>query len=160
MKKTMLWILAAALIFLWLLLLLEGGFHISTAGIGELDKLVPGDIPAQLPSAFSNTEKEDVAVSVYRDAGDEKTFYILEFSKNLLFDKYALAEVHKCDEPLRAFRTVASSPLHHYAYEVDLVEGTIEIYEGSRNRNLTSSLLSLTLCLLGIGFSAWKGKGA
>lgn len=147
MKKWISRVLCAVIIVLGITCLLEGGFHIFTIGRKELYKQVPRGLFVEYPSVISNTEKQDVAVIVYRDAEKADTYYILEFSKNLVFDRFALTEVHQWEEPAEVFRTVVSSRLHHYAYSVDMEQGTVEISDGDPNYALPRFLITFALCM-------------
>lgn len=144
-RLRILWLVLALLVFVcsaWNLL--EGGMFLSTAKRGQLETLVTKVEGAVCPP-IAVGEKENVVVALCENQAGG--MYILEFSKNTLFDRYSLREAHRWygTDP---FATVASSAIRNYPYEVDLETDTVTIYDGSLRNNVWNDVITLVLSLL------------
>lgn len=136
------WLRGSAVVFLVLgiLLLLEGGFRISTATADNLEALIPKKLGSLGPCVASGGEK-DVIVRVYQDQSQENRYYFLEFSKNTLFDRYALTDTWSVEDTKKPVYNVVSSALRMYPYEVDVHKGTVTLFKHSTAQNVSRSTL-------------------
>lgn len=139
---------AMAIMILGILLLLEGGFRISTATADNLEALIPKKLGSLGPCVASGGEK-DVIVRVYQDQSQENRYYCLEFSKNTLFDRYALTDTWSYEDTAEPIKSIVSSALRMYPYEVDVHKGTVTLFKPSTSHNVSTSTLYI---LFGAGF--------
>lgn len=142
--------LGIILLLAGILFFLEGGFHLSTTRYDDLDKITSSNSNILFPSIAENATKKDVIVSVHKDREAENSVYILEYSKNTIWDRYSLTDIHKCDLETGQFRSVVSSARYDYAYTVDLTNMSVEIYDGNNSGNLAWSIFTFSVGLLDI----------
>ncbi len=136
-----------------MMILLEGGFHLSTLKADELNKALP---EGNYALVMENTKQDDVIVQVYCNE-KHHTFLVMEFSKNILFPRYRLTEKHFMPTKKHSFTTVISSALHDYAYQVDYQTMTIDIAEGQLSwDNIRLAVLQFILGISIIASSFYK----
>lgn len=141
-----------------IILFLEGGFRLSIIQYDDFKKITSFNSNILFPSIAENTAKEDVIVSVHHDRETENTVYILEYSKNTVWDRYSLTDVHKCNIETGQFRSVVSSAVFDYPYEVDFADMSIEIYDGSISRNLMLAIFAFAIGLFNFLYSYAQKK--
>lgn len=150
--------LGIILLLAGILVFLEGGFRLSTTRYDDLEKITSSNSNILFPGIAENATKKDVIVSVHDDRETENTVYILEYSKNTIWDRYSLTDIHKCDMETGQFHSVVSSALYDYPYTVDLTNMSVEIYDGNVSGNLTWSIFAFSVGLLSILYTFIQGK--
>ena len=139
MKKSIQWGSLIFLIAAACMLLLEGGFRISTGRYDQLQEMVTLENALLLESGESS--RADVVVFLYEETGKDNVYYLVEFSKNSLWNRYCVAEVNRWEDTgAQTYNSVASSAMYHYPYSVDLQRKTVTIFEGTRRNNLLYSV--------------------
>lgn len=128
------------------ILITEGGFRISHITYDELPNYVAPDMVEASPCILEHSEQKDVVISVYMDKNNKNSFYILEFARNMIFNRYSLIDTHICTLSDQKFNSVVSTAFYDYAYSVDLPNLSIDIFE----KNLSGTpFYSLFLIFLG-----------
>lgn len=150
--------LGIILLLAGILFFLEGGFRLSTTRYEDLEKITSSNSGILFPSIAENTTKKDVIVSIHHDREAENTVYILEYSKNTIWDRYSLNGVHKCDMETGQFHSVVSSARYDYPYSVDLTNMSIEIYDGKVSGNLIWVILVFGVGLLDLLYALVLGR--
>ncbi len=150
--------LGIVLLLIGIIFFLEGGFRLSTMQYDDLEKITSSNSNILFPSIAENATKKDVVVSVHYDRETEDTVYILEFSKNTVWDRYSLTDVHKCSTQTDQFQSVVSSAIFDYPYMVDLTNMSVEIYDGSISRNLVWAIFAFSVGFLNFLYSFTQGR--
>lgn len=126
-----------------LLLLLEGGFRFSVTNKNNINKLIPSEKKINNDWLVASSEKKDIIINLYYNQQD--TIYILEYSKNTIFNLYSLTQINeiKTTNDNNIFNSVISSAINHYAYSVDSKKMEVKIHEPVFSENVYNSLLIL-----------------
>lgn len=155
-KRILCILVGVALVVIGIILITEGGFRISHITYDEIPQYAIQDVANGSPWLQKFSERKDVAISVYMDSNSIGTFYILEFSRNTISNRYSLVDTHICTVTGQPFYSVVSTAFYDYAYCVDLPNLSVEIFE----ENISSTLYySIFILSLGIGFCFYKKKG-
>lgn len=159
MKKRVSFALAGLILLtIGAILITEGGFRISRITYDDLPRYEIQSIAAGSPYLMKYSQQEDAVISVYADQNSEDTFYILEFTRNTVFNRYSLADSHIYTVSDSPFYSVVSTAFYDFPYCVDLSGSAIEIYEGTISGNLYFSLFLLLLGVAVIFYSRKEGK--
>lgn len=110
-----------------IILITEGGPHISHITYGELPQYTTQDMVDNSPCLLEYSGERDVVISVYRN--NNNSFRILEFARNMLFNRYSLVDTHIYNGSAQPFYSVVSTAFFDYAYCVDVSNFSIEIAE-------------------------------
>lgn len=129
-------------------MLLEGGFRISTGRYDRLQEMVALEDAVLVGSGESS--RADVVVFLYQESGRDNGYYMVEFSKNSLWDRYCVAEVNRWEDAgEQTYNSVASSARYHYPYSVEFRTKTVTVFEGTRRNTLLHSVwLFGAVCLV------------
>lgn len=159
MKKRVSFALAGLILLtIGAILITEGGFRISHIAYDDLPKYeIQGKVDGS-PCLTKYSRKEDAVISVYADQNSENTFYILEFARNTVFNRYSLADTHIDTVSDQPFHSVVSTAFYDYPYRVDLSNGSIEIFEGTISGTLSYSLFLLSLGTAVIVYGICSGR--
>lgn len=144
------------LVVMGILFITEGGLRISRITYDELPRYTTQDMVANSPSFLEYSGERDVVISVYRN---NNSFCILEFARNLFFNRYSLVDTHVYDASDQPFYSVVSTALFDYAYCVDVSNFSIEIAERKISSAPFYSLFIISLGCTMILLQKRKGNG-
>ena len=147
MKQKAKWFFIAiglCLIFIGLMLLLEGGFRISIKSLSE----IKDEIEHSSQQKVLNTAEKDNALVLYCSGKNKNEDVIYEVIKNPITSKYSIADRNIADKHEKNFFSVLESSIFVYGYEVDLSTGSISIYERSLSNNLYISIIFILLGMI------------
>ena len=131
------------LVVMGILFITEGGLRISRITYDELPRYTTQDMVANSPSFLEYSGERDVVISVYRN---NNSFCILEFARNLLFNRYSLVGTHIYNASDTPFYSVVSTAFFDYPYCVDVSNSSIQIAE---RKISTTPFYSLFIIALG-----------
>lgn len=145
MKKTRISyaLIGFILVAMGIILITEGGLHISNITYDDLPQYTTQDMVGSFPCLLGYSEKRDVVISVYKD--NNNSFYILEFARNMLFNRYSLVDTHIYNGSAQPFYSVVSTAFFDYAYCVDVSNFSIEIAERKISSTPFYSLFVISL---------------
>ena len=132
------------LVAMGIILITEGGPHISHITYDELPQYSPQDMADCSPCLLECSEKRDVVISVYMD--NTNVFHILEFARNMFFNRYSLVGTHIYNASDTPFYSVVSTAFFDYPYCVDVSNSSIQIAE---RKISTTPFYSLFIIALG-----------
>ena len=144
------------LVVMGILFITEGGLRISRITYEELPRYTTQDMVANSPSFLEYSGERDVVISVYRD--NNNAFRILEFARNLLFNRYSLVDTHIYDASDQPFYSVVSTAFFDYAYCVDVSNFSVEIAERKISSTPFYSLFIISLGCTMIFLQKRKGE--
>lgn len=121
----------------------EGGLRLSHITYDELTKYTTQDVGNHSPCLLEYSEDRDVVIAVY--GNNNNVFRILEFARNMLFNRYSLVDTHVYDAPDQPFYSVVSTAFFDYAYCVDVSNFSIEIAERKISSTPFYSLFIISL---------------
>lgn len=126
-----------------IILITEGGLHISHLPYDELTQYTTEDMADSAPYLLECSEGRDVVISVYRD--NHNAFHILAFARNMLLGRYSLVDTHIYNASNKPFYSVVSTAFFDYAYCVDLSNSSIEFAERKLSSTPFYSLFVISL---------------
>ena len=132
------------LVAIGIILITEGGLRISHIPYDELPQYSPQDMADCSPCLLECSEKRDVVISVYMD--NTNAFHILEFARNMFFNRYSLVGTHIYNASDQPFYSVVSTAFFDYPYCVDVSNSSIQIAE---RKISTTPFYSLFILFLG-----------
>ena len=124
------------LVAIGIILITEGGLRISHIPYDELPQYSPQDMADCSPCLLECSEKRDVVIS----------FHILEFARNMFFNRYSLVGTHIYNTSDTPFYSVVSTAFFDYPYCVDVSNSSIQIAE---RKISTTPFYSLFIIALG-----------
>ena len=119
------------LVAIGIILIAEGGLRISHIPYDELPQYPPQDMADCSPCLLECSEKRDVVISVYMD--NTNAFHILEFARNMFFNRYSLVGTHIYNASDQPF------------YSVDISNSSIQIAERKISTTPFYSLFTMAL---------------
>lgn len=134
------------LVAMGIILITEGGLHISHITYDELPKYITQDMSDDSPCLLKYSEERDVVISVYMN--NNNSFRILEFSRNMLFNRYSLVDTHIYNASDKPFSSVVSTAFFDYAFCVDVSNSSVEIAD----RKISSTPF-YSLFIISLGFA-------
>ena len=156
MKQKGRWVFFAiglCLIFIGLMLLLEGGFRVSKKSLSE----IKDEIEQSSQQKVLNTAEKDNALVLYCSGQNKNEAIIYEVIKNPITRKYSIADRSIADKYEKRFFSAIESSIFVYGYEVDLSTGSISIYERSLSNNLYISIIFILWGLIMILYQTRRG---
>lgn len=147
-------IISVFLIISGLFVILKSDFKFPMFSQSQVLDLLPKEIRSM--NLITTAKKDDVIIHVYRKNQEE--FYIAEFSKKTLLDLYSLSELVEVRDIEKEYNSVISSSLNEYAYKLDLVNQTIQIFEGKHPISIYYGLFELLTGILLLLYSVINSK--
>ena len=131
------------LVAMGIILITEGGPHISHITYDELPQYTTQDMVDNSPCLLEYSGERDVVISVYRN--NNNSFHILEFARNMIFNRYSLVDTHIYVASDQPFYSVVSTAFFDYAYCVDVSNFSIKIAERKISSRPFYSLFIISL---------------
>lgn len=131
------------LVAMGIILITEGGPHISHITYDELPQYTTQDMVDNSLCLLEYSGERDVVISVYRN--NNNSFHILEFARNMLFNRYSLVDTHIYVASDQPFYSVVSTAFFDYAYCVDVSNFSIKIAERKISSTPFYSLFIISL---------------
>lgn len=131
------------LVAIGIILMTEGGLRISHIPYDELPQYLPQDMADSSSCLLECSEKRDVVISVYMD--NAGAYHILEFSRNMFFNRYSLVGTHIYNTSDQPFYSVVSTAFFDYPYCVDVSNSSIQIAERKISTTPFYSLFTMAL---------------
>ena len=143
-KKRILYaLISLILIAIGIMLIAEGGLRISHITYDELPQYTTPDTVDHPLCLLGYSEEKDVVISVYRN--NNNSFRILEFARNMIFNRYSLVDTHIYVASDQPFYSVVSTAFFDYAYCVDVSNFSIKIAERKISSTPFYSLFIISL---------------
>ena len=131
------------LVAMGIILITEGGLHFPHITDDELLQYTTQDMVDESPCLLKYSGERDVVISVYMN--NNNSFRILEFARNMFFNRYSLVDTHIYNASDKPFYSVVSTAFFDYAYCVDVSNFSIEIADRKISSTPFYSLFIISL---------------